>query len=155
MMDDFLSRGNYVLVFTLGNWIPMILKMTRKFFSKLKIQNFEEYFVSWMKNVELNMVDFLGQYHKDQSWIDFLQFNCLWNLIWWISLCSITKIEVELIPQFNCLWNLMKRETYLILFSDDIVLVVNCGDDELFQDVWLTKQWCKTIRRRHFLKTGF
>ena len=32
--------------FTLENWIPKVLKMTRKFFSKLEIQSFGEYFVS-------------------------------------------------------------------------------------------------------------
>ena len=58
MMDDFLSRGNYVLVFTSGNWIPMILKMTRKFFSKLKIQDFGEYFVSMDEKREVGFGGF-------------------------------------------------------------------------------------------------
>ena len=46
----------------------MILKMTRKFFSMLKIQDVGEYFVSMdEKRVKLDLVDFLVQYHEDRS----------------------------------------------------------------------------------------
>ena len=69
MMDDFLSRGKLCCSsFTLENWILMILEMTWKFFSTLKIQDVGEYFVSMdEKRVKFDLVDFLVQYHEDRS----------------------------------------------------------------------------------------
>ena len=51
-----------------GEYVEECEERRVKFFSKVGDSRFWRILLfSWMKNVKLNMVDFLGQYHKDRS----------------------------------------------------------------------------------------